>query len=169
MKTDCTREEAVLEAINDGLWPDRTDAALREHVDACSVCADLAQVAVLLQQERDGALQEARVPSSGLVWWRAQLRARQEAARAAERPIAFVEGLTVACGLGVAFAIFGLASPWVREWTAWTVDVIARAIPGGSEVDMLTATVQGSTLWLVALAAWILLAPLAIYFTVADD
>lgn len=169
MRTECTWEEAVLEAINEGRWPDRADAALREHVAGCSVCADLTHVAVLLQLERDGLLQEARVPSSGLVWWRAQLRVRQEAARAAERPIAFVEGLTVASGLGVAFAVLGLASPWVREWTGWTVDVLARAIPGRPEVAMLTGSMQGSTLWLVALAAWLVLGPLAIYFTVTDD
>ena len=169
MQTECTRGDSVLEAINEGRWPDRADAALRDHVNGCSVCADLTQVAGLLQQDRDGALREARVPSSGLVWWRAQLRARQEAARAAERPIAFVEGLTVACGLGVAFAILGLASPWVREWTSWTIDVFARAIPGRPEVDLLTGSMHGNTLWLVALATWLVLAPLAIYFTVADD
>ena len=169
MKTECSCEDDVLDAINLGRWPEQADAALREHVATCSVCADLTQVAVLLQDEREGALQEARVPGSGLVWWRAQLRARQEAARAAERPIAFVEGLTVACGLGVAFAVAGLASPWVREWAMWTVDVTARAIPGRPEVDTLTGAMQGSTLWLVAVAAWLVLAPLAIYFTVADD
>ena len=126
MKTECTHEEDVLDAINLARWPEQVDAALREHVAACGVCADLTQVAVLLQDERDGALAEARVPSSGLVWWRAQLRARQEATRAAERPIAFVEGLAVACGLGIAFAVLGLASPWVREWAEWTVDLLAR-------------------------------------------
>jgi hypothetical protein len=169
VRIDCTREEDVLDAINQGRWPDQADAALREHVASCSVCADLTHVDVLLQDEREGALQEASVPSSGLVWWRAQLRARQEAARAAERPIAFVEGLAVACGLGIAFAVLGLASPWVREWAVWSVDVLARAVPGRPEVATFTGAMQGSTLWLVAIAAWLVIAPLAIYFTVADD
>jgi hypothetical protein len=169
VKTECTREEDVLEAVNQGRWPEQSDASLREHVAACSVCADLTQVAVLLQEDREGALQDARVPASGLVWWRAQLRARQEAARDAERPIAFVEGIAVACGLGVAFAVLGVASPWFREWTLWVADVLARSIPVRPAIDTLTGAMQGSTLWLVALAAWLVLAPLAIYFTVGDD
>jgi hypothetical protein len=169
VKTECTREEDVLEAVNEGRWPEQVDASLREHVAACSVCADLTQVAALLREDREGALQDARVPPSGLVWWRAQLRARQEAARAAERPIAFVEGIAVACGLGVAFAVLGLASPWAREWAAWIADVFARSGAGRPAIDALLGAMQGSTLWLVALAAWLVLAPLAIYFTVGDD
>ena len=44
---------------------------------------------------------EAQPPSSAIVWWRAQMRARQEAARLAEQPITIVHALSIAAGIGL--------------------------------------------------------------------
>jgi hypothetical protein len=42
---------------------------------------DLTAAAAALLNEHESAWGEARVPASGVVWWRAQVRAREEAAR----------------------------------------------------------------------------------------
>jgi hypothetical protein len=75
--TDCRFEQDVLDAIASRRWPAKADDALRAHVAACESCADLAAVAGALVNEEELAYAEARVPSSGAVWHRAQLRARE--------------------------------------------------------------------------------------------
>ena len=85
---ECPRESDVLDAVASARWPDRVSPALVAHVASCDVCADVAVVAQALRDDQDRAWQEASVPSSGQVWWRAEMRAKQEAIRAASRPIA---------------------------------------------------------------------------------
>ena len=88
MKTvDCCREDDVLDALTSGRWPDRADDELRAHVATCAICADVVEVASAVLEVRDDEPGEMRIPSSAVMWWRAQMRARQEAAREAARPI----------------------------------------------------------------------------------
>src|SRR3954468_14985839 len=94
---ECPREQDVLDAVAANRWPGRCDADLEAHILACAVCSDLAIAGAALRAEHDQAWSEARIPTSSAVWWRAQVRAREEAARAAARPIAFVQGIAVAC------------------------------------------------------------------------
>ena len=90
-QTECARETDVVDAVTSGRWPERADAGLRAHVAGCAICADVAEVARALQDDHDAAWRDARVPSAGRVWWRAEMRARQEAARKAAQPMAFVQ------------------------------------------------------------------------------
>ena len=161
MRTDCTREPEVLEAVTTGYWPE--DGALRSHVTACRTCSDAVTLLQTLASERDRLIDQALVPSAGLMWWRAQIRVRQEAARTVAQPIAFAQGLAVAVGLGIAFAVAGLASPWVRDRAAWLMDY-ARAIEMSAQVTGLTSVFQGSTMWIIAaIAAWFIVAPVVIF------
>jgi hypothetical protein len=160
VKTDCPREHEVLEAVTTGSSPE--DAALRSHVSACRTCSDAVTLLQTLASERDRLMDQALVPSAGLVWWRAQIRARQEAARTVAQPIAYAQGIAVVVGLVIAFAVAGLASPWVGERTAWLMDYV-RAVEVSAQVTGLTSVLQGSTMWiLAALAAWLIVAPVAI-------
>ena len=123
--TECDREPDVLEAVMSGClapWKhcrhrrpcdpgDPGDDDLRSHASRCPVCADLAAVAVVLRAERDDAWREARVPTSGQVWWRATMRRRAEATAAAARPITMLQGLAGACAAGVCAAVIALAWP----------------------------------------------------------
>ena len=87
MTHECPHEQDVLDAVATGRWPDRVDADLRDHARGCPVCGDAAELAPLFFADRDAAWQSAEVPSASSVWWRAQMRARREAAERAERPI----------------------------------------------------------------------------------
>jgi len=100
----CEKEQAVTELLQSGRWPDACDATLRSHAESCAVCSEVVLVARLLQEENASLLADVNLPDAGLVWWKAQLRARREAAELATRPIALAERFALACGLAVLLA-----------------------------------------------------------------
>ena len=71
-------------------------------------------VADAIAIEAASARREAQPPSSAIVWWRAQLRARQEAAHAADRPVTIVHTLAIACGIGLLLSVAGLVFGMVK-------------------------------------------------------
>ena len=172
MKTvDCCREDDVLDALTSGRWPDRVDDDIRGHVATCAICADVVEVASAVLEVRHDEPGEMRIPSSAVMWWRAQMRARQEAAREAARPITVAQ--VVAAVTLVAVAVGGLIalSPWFAGVLGgWMPDVDDRhaAWPRWRASGMLT---QGWVLSavVIGLGVWLVLAPVAIYFAVADD
>jgi hypothetical protein len=112
-RIECSHESDVLLMISTGRWPDRAPVELREHAASCEVCQELAVAAVAMDEvslEHVPAL-----PSSGTVWWRAQLRARQEAARDVVRPITAAHALAFAALVGVVGAVFGATTLWFQR------------------------------------------------------
>jgi hypothetical protein len=113
---ECHREQEVLEAVRAGRWSGAWGEELRKHAAACPVCAEVALVAAMLLEERDLAQAEVRLPSAGLVWWKAQRAARRAAEERATQPIALVERAAWALTL---FGVFGLALwqwPRIAGW-----------------------------------------------------
>src|SRR5688500_14867403 len=100
-KAACAREEELLEALQSTQWPETCDPALRDHVTSCASCTDLVAVVAPLLDEHRALLHEATVPSSAIVWWRAQMRSRREAAARAAQPISVALGISVACAAGL--------------------------------------------------------------------
>jgi hypothetical protein len=107
----CEKEKAVTEWLQSGRWPEACDPVLRSHVEHCTVCSEVVLVAGLMREEHASLLADMRLPDAGLVWWKAQLRARREAAELATRPIALAERFAVACSLAVLLAFV------VWKWT----------------------------------------------------
>ena len=60
-----------------------------------------------IRREFEHTQQQARVPTPEIVWWRAQMRAREEAARTAARPIVFTQALAVAALIGLLVSVVG--------------------------------------------------------------
>ena len=87
MNAACHRESELLEVACTGNWPDGATDELRQHVTGCPCCASSLAAISALQRAHAQSLLDARVPSAGLVWWRAQKRQQLEAARRAQRPI----------------------------------------------------------------------------------
>src|SRR5262245_4747305 len=168
MMCECDREPDVLDALAAGRWPARCDEDLRAHVSACAICRDLADVAAVLADERDDAWSEARVPPAGVMWWRAQLRAREDAARAAGRPVAFIQGVAASVAVWLAIALFrAIPAESVAEWRAWAAGLLPGVPLTMADVAWLTA---GVPLVIIAIVgAWLVLAPIAIYFAAADE
>jgi hypothetical protein len=140
----------MLDAIGAGRWPERCDAGLAAHVARCDECSETAIVAAALLDARHAAVRGAPVPSSGLVWWRMQMRARREAAVRVERTLSFAHALVVASASGIALAILG---------AAW--------LTGAFELPPLP--VSWTSIAGLAGAACVVLAPVAVWFAVTEE
>jgi hypothetical protein len=134
-RVDCPHEADVLTMVFTGQWPGRAPADLVAHAATCAVCADVATVASAIDSEQSDQ-SVPPLPSSGIVWWRAQLRARQEAARAVVRPITFAQGLLLAAMGGMAGAVFGATTGWFQRALASAWGLVADL---GSRVSLPSA------------------------------
>jgi hypothetical protein len=154
MTGPCRYEDAVLAALASGDtvadWPEE----VRAHVEHCPDCAAAASVVALLASEQSRALAEADVPSSGQVWWRAEIRRRADARRAAERPMLIFQALSAACVVGLVAAIVTWLWPAVRT----TAESAATFSP----------TTFGLVTWL-AVGASAIAAPVVLYLAFARE
>ena len=165
----CAREGEVLDALQSARWPDATDASLREHVHACGACSDLLAVAAPLLDEHHVLVREAQVPSSAIVWWRAQMRSKREAAERAAQPITVVQGITFACIAGLLATALGIFVPTFRSGLAWMAD--AAGDWSGFHL-LVPVEALANPLVLAAMAALgvcALVLPIALYFTLHED
>ena len=103
-----------------------------------------AEIAAAIQKEYALAQQQARVPPVEIVWMRAELRAREEAARKALRPIVIGQAMGVAACAGLLIALGSRFS--LSELPPIPVSLIA-VVAGG----------------------WLVLAPLALYLALSAD
>jgi hypothetical protein len=157
---ECPREPDVLDAIASARWPHRTPPELADHIASCSICAEVAMVAAAIRDDHDGAWTDVNVPSSGRVWWRAEMRTRQEAVRRASRPLAIAQAVAV---------LFAVALAAGGSWLAWTwgrghlssLDV--AAISDAAMTSPLTLSVAA------ALGALAIITPVALYLVLSDE
>jgi hypothetical protein len=157
-RTECPREQEVLDVVASRRWPERVEIDLRRHVATCSICADLLEVAAIFAEDHELASAEARVPPPAVVWWKAQMRARQEAARTAARPIA------------VALCMAGLASIALAATLGAAVWQWLPDIPAAPDLTPLAAAARThAPLLLLVLLPWLVLAPIAAWLAFARD
>ncbi|MGQ0734429.1 MAG: hypothetical protein ACT4QD_12325 [Acidobacteriota bacterium] len=162
---DCPCEPDVMDAVASGRWPGR-DEGIAAHVAECDACRDLAEVAAAFVHARDDAAwSEAALPPSNVVWWKAQVKARQEAARFAARPMVVAQALGAACVLGVLAGMTGpameSASSAARVFGALVTGLAASALDGGA-LDLVLRGV------VMVIAAALTVAPVALYLA-ADE
>ena len=115
----CPHEQAIVDLVVAGGRLDESDDALRAHVADCRACAETLELARLLQEDQKALCAEAPVPSAGAVWWRATIRARAEAARAAGQPITLLQGIAAATAVGLFVALAGAWWRSVAPGGAW--------------------------------------------------
>jgi len=138
------------------------------HVATCAVCADLVEVARALHDDRE-SLCRRDPPAAGIVWWRATIRARADAARTATQPISVLQAIAGASIMGAGAGLVTIAwrsMHWVDRLDEVAVTLASRR--ADLEAASTLATMHGLPI-LLALAAGLVLAPLALYFTLADD
>lgn len=161
---ECPRETDVLDALASARWPDRVDAELSQHVASCAICRDVIAVAAAMHEDHDAAWHEwndANVPSSGQMWWRAEMRARQDAIREATRPVTIAQGVAA----GLALGLGGVAA-----WFAWpTVQgFFAALVPSAASQQ---TSLLASPIFLpvaVAMLALLVVTPVALYFVLSE-
>jgi hypothetical protein len=152
--SECLQEQETLAIVQSGRWPDGCDDVSRAHIKDCAICGDLVRVGAMIANDYQTSARVARVPNSGLVWWRMQRRAKQEAVRNTSRVITIVQAIAVAAGVAVAIGIL------VATGRAFSF--------GPADVSRAMLAQWGFPL-LIALAAWLALAPVAVYLAVSKD
>jgi hypothetical protein len=166
---ECPREQELVDAVTSGRWPTACGDALREHVVVCAACREVADVTSALYEDAVWAERDARVPSSGLVWWRASIRARAEATRVAERPLSVFQSVVAACAIGLACGLVGAAwrsAQWLPRLGDIIVDLEARRLEVASGSALV---IQYALPVALGLGACLLLAPVALYIALSDD
>ena len=141
----CPHETEVLELVTMEQWPRRADAALQAHVAGCDVCAELASIATAVR-EWGAADTVPKMPDATVVFHRAQVKARSEAARAASRPLWVAQGFAV---VALCLALY-----WVGPGANWYASIwqsVTRSVPSVSISRPISALPEGFG-WLVGLA-----------------
>jgi hypothetical protein len=113
------------------------------------------------------ARREAAPPSSAIVWWRAQMRARQEAAKAVERPLTIVHGVAIACGVGLLLSVAGSVTGGVKGSSAWLTGIYQSVATG--PLATIDFTSRWITLPMTAMLISALVASIAVYVIFADE
>lgn len=159
----CPCEKEIRELVESGQWPLASPPDLRSHAAACRSCADLVLVASAFQRARSTTLAAARPVSAGAIWWRAQLRSRQQAFERIQRPLigAQVFGL-----VAVLLPIIGFVA-WQAQhgltWLTWfgkssqsaqlQAGNLATSAPQGSATGLIFMVVAAGTIALIAVLA----------------
>jgi hypothetical protein len=119
----------------------------------CPECGPLVLLAQQIRQEFEHTTRTARVPTPEIIWWRSQMRARQEAARKAARPILFTQALAMAALIGLLVSVAGRFT-----------------LPALSLGTLPALSVGTPFLYLiVAAASCLLIAPLVVYLALARE
>jgi len=152
---ECPREQDVMSRVASGQWPDGGSDELRAHIATCAICTDVLEVARAVHENCEGAKSNAQIPPASLVWWRAELKARQEAMRAASRPMTLVQAFGAASGIGVALGLVSLTWSWLGEFLAFPHLSSFSLLPWGLVIAFALAIV--------------VIAPLAMYLVLSDE
>ena len=127
-------------------------------------------VAEAIAAEATLAKSEAQPPSSAIVWWRAQMRARQEAAQMVERPLTIVHALAISCGIGVLAALVGTMVAGVKGSLAWVTGIYQSAAASApAAIASIDLTSRWITVPMTAMLISALVASIAAYFIYADE
>jgi hypothetical protein len=168
----CPREQEIVDLLVSGRSADEGDDALLVHAAHCGACAETLELAHLLREDQLALCGHAPVPAAGSVWWRATIRARAEAARAAEQPMTLLQGIAAATAVGL---LVGFGGAWWRSIVhgAWLdrFGAFASRLDEGRAQLATAAAVPGALglPLLLVLAACLIVAPVAVYLATADE
>jgi hypothetical protein len=150
----CNREELVLDSIRAG----RDDAEVAAHVATCNSCADVAIVAGAVDADHRQALRHAPVPPSGLVWWRMQRRAADDAKREATRAVIAAQTVSFVAAIAIAIAVFSAIG-----------GASLRALRGVMHMPSAQTLAYWSAPLALGVFVCLALAPVALYFAFTRD
>jgi predicted anti-sigma-YlaC factor YlaD len=168
MPTECEFEADALSAALESRWPEQVDAQLRGHVAGCPICSDVVAIASAMTGLRDEMRARVVIPDSGLVWWRAQLQARREAAAAAGRPITAVQLIAFASAVAFLGACFGATSTWFQSTFRRIVSSVG--VPDATAfLHSASAFLTQHGAFVLGVTAMLLLIPTAVYLALARD
>jgi hypothetical protein len=115
----CPHETEIQAIVRSGHWPEACDPELRNHVETCRTCGEQLLVLHAFHSARAHTMQAARVDHPNLLWWRAQLRRRNDALQRVSRPITTAQIFAFCISVLAAAAL--LRSQWQQGlvWSSW--------------------------------------------------
>jgi hypothetical protein len=97
------------------------------------------------------------------------MRARQEAVRAADRPITIVHALAIACGGGLSLALIGMIAAWGRGSDGWLTTLSAALAGVGAPLAAIDFTSRWILVPTTTVLASLVLGAVAAYRSLADE
>lgn len=143
--TACPRESEIRSLLDRGHWPAAADPGLTAHAAACTRCTQLVLLTEAFRADRARAAAVPRLESSGVLWWRAQLRRRNSDLARLQRPLIGAQIFSVALGLIAAIVFLASQSKAALAWFA--------GIPHALDFESLLPAPLQSPLGLAALIA----------------
>lgn len=132
----CPYEKELRQALKDGHWPAGCGPELRQHVQRCSSCGDLALVTEALHVARNQSLQESAV-TPDLLWWRAQLRRRRAATERVGQPVTvaqiFAWAVSLVAAIGFVVSQYSHGLRWSTWWSEVSPARILHAWPNAGQ------------------------------------
>ena len=163
MCLSCEREQELAELLHHGHWPQACNPDLHAHVAQCRSCSELVLIAQSFQVMRKHALVASPAASSGALWWRAQLRRRNQAVERISKPIAGAQLFAFTVVLFLAVAATMWAATHGANTVAWLQN-IARALKISAFLPEPFPESVGSFWWIVpVLATLALISGIVVY------
>lgn len=168
----CSYEKELIQELKAGHWPDGCDRELRTHVETCSSCRDLVLVTQAFQRARNESVQEAPSGHPGLLWWRAQLRSRNDAATKLSKPMTFAQIfawlVTAMCAVALVTSRYWRGLHWASLWSSFRASLGAWLAPSQVVHDISSAAARlnwNLLLLLPGLGVLVLLSGVIVYLT----
>jgi hypothetical protein len=118
----CPHEAEVQAILRRGHWPEACDPDFRQHLETCDRCGDQLLVLHAFHTARAQAMQTARLDHPNLVWWRAQLRRRNDALQRVGRPITTAQIFALCISIFAAAALLLSQMRKGLTWSSWLPD-----------------------------------------------
>jgi hypothetical protein len=115
----CPHEAEVQAILRRGHWPEACDPEFRKHVETCPTCREQLLVLHAFHTARAQAMQAARVDHPNLIWWRAQLRRRNDALQRVTRPITTAQIFALCLSILTAAALLRSQIRRGFSWSSW--------------------------------------------------
>ncbi len=115
----CPHEAEVQAILRQGHWPEACDPEFRKHVQTCRTCSEQILVLHAFHSARTQAMRAARVDHPNLLWWRAQLRRRNEALQRVGRPITTAQIFALCISILAAAALLRSQLGKGFNWSSW--------------------------------------------------
>jgi hypothetical protein len=115
----CPQEAEVQAILRSGHWPEACAPEFRKHVETCRTCSEQLLVLHAFHSARAHAMQAARVDHPNLLWWRAQLRRRNDALQRVGRPITTAQIFALCISILTAAALLRSQMEKGFNWSSW--------------------------------------------------
>ncbi|HLV86759.1 MAG TPA: hypothetical protein VKV39_07265 [Candidatus Sulfotelmatobacter sp.] len=119
MLRGCSWEAELTRALKAGHWPDACGPELGAHVEGCRSCSDLVLVAETFRRARTASAEREPGVPANLLWWRAELRRRNEAAQKVTQPITVAQSFAWVVSSLVALVFLVSQYRYGLRWGSW--------------------------------------------------